>query len=164
MQPLIGAIALLFVLNAQACREQKDAGQTPVSENTGGNVTGKVVTPPDEELIRMPQITDRRWYILTMHGDEMALPEGGERPWMEFSDGHVQGFTGCNNLMGSVTIENDRILFSEIGSTKKYCPELQQLERSILDMMAEVNTYSIEDGALTLWQGTRELASLRTLE
>jgi heat shock protein HslJ len=164
MNHLLLTFSLLFVLNAQKCNDRNTASGGPaVGTETGtrtdGGVTEKPVNKQDATAM-----AGQRWYILSMNGGELTVPEAGERPWIELNNGQLQGFGGCNNLMGSYTTENGSLHFAEVGSTKKYCPELQAVERSILDMLAEVNSFTVRENELLLQQGARELAVLRALE
>ncbi|MDQ3101729.1 MAG: META domain-containing protein [Bacteroidota bacterium] len=166
MNQLLFGSLLFIALNADKCNEERtDEGEIRNTPSTEQPAAPDV--PTDEPKVTIQetmQLTGPRWYVLTLNEAELGLPEGAERPWIELQADQLQGFGGCNNLMGSYLLENDRLSFTEVGSTKKYCPELQATERSILDMLAEVNTYRITNDSLLFFQGTRVVATLRTTE
>ncbi len=164
MNPLLYGSLLVIALNAGNCNNAKEAqGGTSATE---AESMEKSDQRPDNFQDRpgaqQNELSGQRWYILSVAGGELNLPEGAERPWIELSEGRLQGFGGCNNLMGSYTLENDRLIFSEVGSTKKYCPDVQATERSILDLLATVNSFKLQDDELQLLQGDRPMAELRT--
>ncbi len=161
---LIGSL-LIFTLNAEKCNQESSAAE-PANEQAQERRAQDPV-PVDELPAEqdMDRLLGRKWYILTMNEVDLVLPDGAERPWLELEAEQLQGFGGCNNLMGSYNHDGNTLFFSEVGSTKKYCQEIQAVERSILEMLGEVNAYHIEDdGTLYLLQGVRQLATLKTAE
>jgi heat shock protein HslJ len=162
---LLGSL-LVITLNAEKCNQDKSDGRAAEQDRTeqpaAGTDAPAVETRVGDE--GMGEIEGRRWFIITLNEAEIGLPEGAERPYLELNNEQLNGFGGCNNLMGSYTLEEDRIHFTEVGSTKKYCPELQAIELSVLEMLGEVNNYGTEGDTLRLLQGTREVALLRTAE
>ena len=57
--------------------------------------------------------------------------------------------------MGTVDIEEDQITFSDIATTKKFCPE--SIEQEFLIALGMVNNYKIEKMELYLFQDDDEL-------
>ncbi len=162
MNNLLAALPLLIILSAEKCNE----GRTDQDEN--GTTTGTEVpaegSTVEDAISTQAELTGQRWYILGLSGGELKLPEGAERPWIELTGGDLQGYGGCNNLMGSYTLDHDRLSFSEIGATKMYCPDIQTTERSIVDMLSQTTTYSLDGDQLILKQGGRDLLMLRTAQ
>lgn len=58
----------------------------------------------------------------------------------------VTGNTGCNQLFGSFTTQNNQITFSGMGSTKMYCQDVK--ENEYLNMINQVHSYKIINGQL----------------
>lgn len=59
-----------------------------------------------------------KWILVT----ERSL--AGEAPYLEFGDGAVTGFSGCNRVMGRYmqdTVGAGAIVFSGLATTKKLC-------------------------------------------
>jgi len=66
-------------------------------------------------------------------------------------EGRVAGSTGCNRYFGSVAIENGRLSFSQMGSTRRACvPALMEQEQRFLQAMQRVSSYWIDEGLLFL--------------
>lgn len=64
--------------------------------------------------------TGTKWVLVT----ERRLT--GEQPWLEFGDGAVSGFSGCNRVMGRYlqdTVGAGAIVFSSVSTTKKLCED-----------------------------------------
>lgn len=67
-------------------------------------------------------------------------------------EGRVAGSTGCNRYFGTVSIDGDRLSFSQLGSTRRACvPALMNQEQRFLEVIQSVSSYRIEDsGTLIL--------------
>jgi len=79
------------------------------------------------------------------------------RPTIEIhlKDNKVTGNTGCNNMNGSFTVEEDQIKFSDIITTKKFCSD--GIEQEFLIALGMVNNYKIEKMKLHLYQDDEKL-------
>ncbi len=73
-----------------------------------------------------------RWLLVT----ERALPQA---PYLEFGDGAVTGYTGCNRIMGRYVqdaVGAGAIVFSAIASTKRMCdPVAMVVEDRVLAVL-----------------------------
>lgn len=65
-------------------------------------------------------------------------------------DNRVQGFSGCNTIMGSYELKDgNRIAFSKMASTMMACPELAT-ESEFNEMLGSVDNYSLNGNIMTL--------------
>lgn len=71
-----------------------------------------------------------------------------------FSDGRIDGSTGCNRFFGTYTGgENNRLGIGPAATTRKHCAEpagIMQQEQEYLDALARVHTYTLKPGILEL--------------
>jgi len=82
--------------------------------------------------------TGTKWTLVT----ERKLE--GEQPYLEFGDGAVTGFSGCNRIMGRYvqdTIGAGAIVFSTIATSKRLCedPRMAVEERVINVLRSSTN-------------------------
>ena len=86
------------------------------------------------------------------------------RPTIEIhlKDNKVIGNTGCNNMNGTVTVEEDQITFSDIITTKMYCSE--SIEQEFLIALGMVNSYKVEKMKLHLYHDNEELLILQKVD
>jgi heat shock protein HslJ len=80
---------------------------------------------------------------------------------LQLAGDQLQGFGGCNSLMGAVKQDGTSLSFSNIGSTKKYCEGIQPTENAIKGMLGQVEGFKMDRGLLTLTGGGQELATLK---
>src|SRR5690606_2153712 len=83
MRTLI-ALSLLIALSANKCKN-----------GDGGDGTALPV--------------DRKWTVASLDGAALNLPEGVERPWLKLVGGNIEGFGGCNTLMGGYSLEGAKL-------------------------------------------------------
>ena len=55
----------------------------------------------------------------------------------------VTGFSGCNRLTGSYTLDGNRLTFSQTAATLMACPTGMDTERTFLDVLRQVRTTKI---------------------
>lgn len=120
---LILAIAILF----SACDETKKIMDTAGNLNLSGAYT--ITTINGEEIEQnIPDISFN------------ALEKG------------VTGTTGCNRFFGGYTLDLNILLFENIASTEMACePEVMQTEFAFLEALRNTGSYTLKDGALTLY-------------
>jgi len=63
----------------------------------------------------------------------------------------VSGFSGCNNFFADYNVEGSSINFGVFGMTQAICKRFMDVEENMINTLAEANTFSIEDGALKLY-------------
>ncbi|MCU0318685.1 MAG: META domain-containing protein [Flavobacteriales bacterium] len=133
MKHLALAATLLITLSANTCKQ-------------GGDMTN---------------LADKKWVFQSLAGKALDLPAGTEAPWLQLAGDQLQGFGGCNSLMGAVKQEGTALNFSKVGSTKKYCEGVQPTENAIMGMLGRVESFKLEKGLLKLIGGGQELAALK---
>jgi uncharacterized lipoprotein YbaY/heat shock protein HslJ len=62
----------------------------------------------------------------------------------------VAGSGGCNRLMGSYTLEGERLSFSQMAGTRMACPQGMDTERAFLDGLAAAARWQIDSQRLEL--------------
>jgi len=131
------AISLLIVLSANKCN------------NTAGG-TGSLM--------------DKKWIIQTIAGESLGLPVSMEQPWLQLTGDDLQGFGGCNQIMGQYLLKESSLNFMGVGSTKMYCEGIQPTETAIMEMLTKVESYKMDKNGLRLLGGGQELATLKAAE
>ncbi len=102
-----------------------------------------------------------KWYLSELDGKPYTfIGNNNETSWLLFSEGNptkVSGYTGCNNLMGSVEVSDPNSMkFLPLASTRVFCPGNE--EANILKALSSVTTYNIADTQLVLSNGNTVLA------
>ncbi len=92
------------------------------------------------------------WKLVAQNGKPAVVAKGQRDPHiiLKADEPRVSGSGGCNNIVGSFTLEGDRLKFSAMGSTMMMCPEGMEQERAFLKMLESVARYRISGEALTL--------------
>jgi len=92
------------------------------------------------------------WQLTRLRGtDEHALTVLRPPVTVRFEGGSVQGFGGCNRLVGSYTVAADRITISALAGTMMACPApVMAIEDAFKKALAGTLHFSVADGRLTL--------------
>ena len=141
MKHLTLALGLFILMSANKCKNDTDGGTKSMDAITS--------------------IADTKWVLQSLGGNALDLPEGTDQPWLKLAGENLEGFGGCNSLMGGVQLAGAALSFNNIGSTKKYCEGIQPTEDAIKSMLGRVDSFKMEDGLLKLIGGGAELAALK---
>ncbi|WP_083941577.1 META domain-containing protein [Salinicola socius] len=104
------------------------------------------------------------WKLMTLDGKPVTVADNMREAHLVLdAQGRVTGSTGCNRLMGSYTLQDDTLTFSQLASTRMACPgEVAALEQAWLATLSETAHYSIEGQSLVLEDaGDHALAELK---
>ena len=102
------------------------------------------------------KILDNEW-IVTEIGKEKVTVSVEKTPWIKLSEGRISGFSACNRLMGSYTLEGETLTFSQLGGTKMFCFDTQDLEDRFLQTLAKTHFWKQKCGKLCLFDKDKEL-------
>ena len=98
-----------------------------------------------------------RWRVRELLGSPLGPAAGGTRaPHLVLDATHLRlsGSGGCNRLMGSFTLDGQRLLFKRVVTTMMSCPQGMAQERSLIEALGQVQRWHLEDRTLMLvnWQ------------
>jgi heat shock protein HslJ len=105
------------------------------------------------------------WILESINGNAYVRASGQElHPTIEIylSDERFGGNTGCNNMNGKVMVEGSTILFSDIVTTKMFCPDVD--EADFLSGLGKANNYKIEKMKLYLYDSDHELLVFQKID
>jgi heat shock protein HslJ len=96
----------------------------------------------------------------TLYGDTIVKGDTHKKASLKFivEENRLAGNTGCNRIMGSYTIDGDKITFGETGSTRMMCdPESMKTEDKMLKLLNEANRFSTKNSKVTFYNGNAVL-------
>ncbi len=112
-------------------------------------------------------ILNGEWFITTVNDQAISF-DMYKQPVISFNteEERVNGFSGCNNFMGSYKVDekiNHSISFPSLASTMMACVENMELERNVLNALNEVRLYkqTVEGLELCDAEGKRVVTLLK---
>jgi heat shock protein HslJ len=85
--------------------------------------------------------TGTKWLL------QLEVPGEGEAPFLQFGDGHVSGYTGCNRLNGRYqqdAVGAGAIVFTQVAITKRGCePRVMTIEARILEVLGSSTSVGV---------------------
>lgn len=101
------------------------------------------------------QLSDGTWQLKVLNtGNALMNSLDTDRINITFSEGKLNGFSGCNLYSATYTINADKISFSPMKTTRKYCnfPEsVMQTEQAYFAAFEKTVTYKIKGNQLTFF-------------
>lgn len=92
--------------------------------------------------------TGTKWVV------QLEVPLQGTQPWVQFGDGLMDGFGGCNRIAAKYvqdTVGSRFIAFSRIDRGTKACDSRNQLiEQRTLEVLQAVSSYRIIADTMTM--------------
>lgn len=71
----------------------------------------------------------------------------------------VSGFSGCNRFVGAAEWDKKKMAFGEMAATEMYCDGRMDWEKSFVQMLQSVDSYSVDGDKLVLLKGKTVLAT-----
>jgi heat shock protein HslJ len=139
VMPFVVGLATLLVVVLAAC----DAvGASPEGE-----------TP---EPIGSAGLESSTWAIQSIGAITLG-PDAGATLSVE-PGGRVSGETGCNRYTGEVSVDGAALTFGPLATTRMACePPRMEQERAVLDALAGVTGWSVDEGGRLHLTGATEL-------
>ena len=104
-------------------------------------------------------ITEKYWKLITLEGQDVTMAANQEREaffMLKTNDNTVNGFAGCNNIMGEFKLEDgNRIRFNNMGTTLMMCPDVDVNESEFLKVFELADNYTTHNDTLALNVGRR---------
>src|SRR5690606_36520550 len=79
-------------------------------------------------------------------------PTAEEKPFsLQFEDGRLSGFTGCNRAMGSFSVDKGNLVVSQLATTMMACQETDmQREQAFSNFLQSKSALSFDNKVLVL--------------
>jgi putative lipoprotein len=71
----------------------------------------------------------------------------------------VSGFSGCNRFVGAVEWNKKSMAFGEMAATEMFCDGRMEWEKTFVEMLKSVDSYSVDEDKLVLLKGKTVLAT-----
>jgi len=120
------------------------------------------VTTGDSSSSKTENLVDKKWKLLELNGVAISTmnPQQTIEAFITFqaNENRVSGNSGCNNFTGTYKLDSgNQLHFSGMASTRKMCIDMT-VENQMNKIFQEVDSYTLQNGALSLKQGDTTLA------
>ena len=101
------------------------------------------------------------WKLMRLGGEAVAVADGQREPHfiLQPEEKRVAGSGGCNRLMGSYTLEGERLAFSQMAGTKMACPQGMDVEQAFHAALGKVASWRIDGETLELFDTSGTLVA-----
>jgi len=104
----------------------------------------------------------KRWTVIELKEVPVQLSGGRRDAFLSFApaDKRFTGNAGCNSINGNYKIDNSKIYFSDIISTKMSCPDIA-FETTFLQTLDKVNRFEVSGNTILLKRDNDVLVIVR---
>lgn len=145
MNPMRYLVPALAVLALGACASTQESGSTPEAEVSAGVSTSG-------------PLDGGRWRLAEASVGPLATLALARQVTMEFDEGRVFGYGGCNRYQSTYTVSGERLDIGQVASTMMYCEgEGNQVEQALHELLKKPFVMTRDASALRLTapDGTR---------
>lgn len=106
-------------------------------------------------------LLDTYWQLDRLRGQDVTAANPKQLPTLKLASGAepiVSGSDGCNRMMGSYQLRENRLKFSKLASTMMACPLGMETAQAYHEVLEQVQFWKIRGQTLTLFD--RENASI----
>ncbi|MFD2203564.1 copper resistance protein NlpE N-terminal domain-containing protein [Shivajiella indica] len=143
------------LIDSKGEKQQYQVGENVLFhlDKDGNRISGDLA--PNYRLAKNPtdpRLEGKKWILVELRGKAIEGNEGLKEAFImfEMETSSFSGNSSCNNVFGPYELkEGDRLSFGNAASTMMACPDMQT-ERTFLDILKEVDNYSIAEGKLSL--------------
>lgn len=141
-------LLIIMFLTLLGCNEKNKS----VTDKSNNDL--EAISKTENTTTNFAAIENIQWTLTVLEGNTVHKinDEDQEIHFILNSDGNrVSGFSGCNNFMGTYTLDNENgIKFSQMASTRKACPVAAIDESELLNVLEMTDSFTLKDGTLTL--------------
>jgi putative lipoprotein len=83
------------------------------------------------------------WKLVELNGGAVQPGEGKELHMIIKGDDRVNGYSGCNQFMGSVTVSGDGLAFGPVAGTRRMCENVMEQENAFLLALENAHRHAI---------------------
>lgn len=118
---------------------------------------------PNDLTLEKDNIKDAYWVLLSVEGQDVEVLNDTRTAYirLEENENDVDGFTGCNKISGSYTLNGEQLQLAELSTTRMACPDMEA-ENRLLNALRRVDNYKISGDLLTLFEGDEAVATFMT--
>ena len=148
-----GAGELVAFLREGACSDSMSETVHPYSVNVslsdGRHYAG--CCRLSEAVADLATLENVTWRLTGLPGQGLPAVQGRNAITVNFEAGRVHGFSGCNQFIGSYTLEGGRLVLGPLGGTMMACPEpAMSVERAFLGPFSGTLNIAVAGNELTL--------------
>jgi heat shock protein HslJ len=144
---------LVAFLREGACHDGMSDTVHPYSVNVslpgGGHFAG-CCRVADMKMVSAT-LENATWRLTELPGQTLPPAQDRNALTVRFEAGRVHGFSGCNQFMGSYTLDGQRLVLGVVGGTMMACPErAMSVENRFLKSFAGTLNVAVAGNTLTL--------------
>jgi copper homeostasis protein (lipoprotein) len=106
-------------------------------------------------------LENTHWKLMRLGTEDVTVADPQREPYLilQSDQKRVAGSGGCNRLMGSYTLDGERLTFGQMAGTLMACPQGMEQEKAFHDALAQTARWGIVGERLELFDDAGNLAA-----
>ena len=159
---LLSILSAVVLLNT-ACSPKQDEPSSSAAKSSVISSEAAVVAvtseaaaiPAEASSLPSNELLNTYWKLIFLNDKEIVVSDNQREPHIVLNaEKRVSGSDGCNSLMGSYTLEGDKITLGELAGTKMACMEGAEQSQAFNEVLTKVAAYSLHSDQLELRDAT----------
>lgn len=140
-----GLLSLFAIALLSACQ------LSPLSDSEAHSTASPHPSEPkaSEQHFLEKALSSHLWQLTAFFGQNIQTT-GNTNLQFSPQNKSVSGSAGCNRYFGSYTLHQNKLTFSQLGSTKMMCMDMTE-EDAFFKHIGQVNHFKLKDHILTLF-------------
>ena len=113
------------------------------------------MNPNKSDTVNASQLANTKWELIKLGG--LKLPVEAKAT-LQFTDSLIiSGKSFCNNYGGQAMVNDGKLAFDKVFSTKMFCQDVADAENTYLKALNEATMAQVKNSTLVLSNGAKEL-------
>lgn len=110
----------------------------------------RVVRDKAADVNASTEFSHTRWELMSLAENPVAMGEGDNALFIQFNSDKnaVNGFSGCNNFMGSFQTQEGKLTMGPVAGTRKMCAKGMDQEMAFLAALESFASYQVHGETL----------------
>lgn len=162
---ILGMLLTATLLNTACSKEENrppsytNTSTTAVASESTATTNATSSTEVIESTLADQESTDTtaaeflntHWSLIVLNGEDITFDEKERKPHVIFNaDNRISGSDGCNSIMGTYTVDGDKLTFSQVASTMMACAEGGEHAHDYKNALEKTTTFDIHSDQLVL--------------
>lgn len=158
---IVSLLSSLVLLNTACSPKQEEtpdsAAQSSIASSAAAATTySETATTPAEvassaaassasmDTLAEVALLNTYWKLNQLNNNDVAVVDNQREPHLVFdAEGRVSGSDGCNRLMGTYILADDKLTLGELAGTKMGCADGMEQAQAFNEALAKVASYSL---------------------
>ncbi len=97
------------------------------------------------------EISNKYWKLTQIENNTISVYPKQREAHIILNEQRISGSDGCNRIMGSYTINENKLIFSKVASTMRACPQGMQQAYKFKNNLEKAQKFKVNNDKLSIF-------------